>query len=528
MTDRWQRAEQRYREREGDRRYRRDERAWAEHEARARHSRAAPDDEDDWDDYDDETTVIPRYTDEDQYYAEDPGKYDDDPDYDEDPEPPPPRARTRPRRPDPDAEPARAPQRARPQRTGPRREAAKTGSGRAGERRRRSRAAERKAEERKKRRRTVWLISAVVVLLLIGGVGYGAKKFIDSMAGPEDYAGPAGPLVVVQVHPGDTARQIASTMVEKDVVKSSGAFYEAAVRNTNMSSVQPGYYALPSKSPADEAVSALLGKGSRVGNLVVSEGRLLHDQHDVNTGARKEGIYTKIAAASCVGTGPEQKCVSAEQLAAAGAGSDLSALGVPKWAESEVLAAPDRKRQLEGLIAAGTWDFDPSGTPQQILKQLISASAAGYESTGLLQSGASTGLSPYETLVAASLVEREALPQDMGKVARVIVNRLEVGQQLQFDSTVNYALDTTEVATTDADRSTRTPWNTYAMTGLPANPIAAPSLNALRAMENPEPGPWLYFVTIDMKGTTLFTQSYSEHLRNIDKAHESGILDSGR
>ncbi|SLH74857.1 secreted solute-binding protein,aminodeoxychorismate lyase-like protein [Mycobacteroides abscessus subsp. abscessus] len=145
-----------------------------------------------------------------------------------------------------------------------------------------------------------------------------------------------------------------------------------------------------------------------------------------------------------------------------------------------------------------------------------------------MQSGANTQLSPYETLIAASLVEREALPQDMPKVARVIINRLKIDQPLQFDSTVNYSLDRTEVATTDSDRATVTPWNTYAMAGLPANPIAAPSLNALRAVENPEPGNWLYFVTIDQKGTTLFTESYAEHLRNIDKAMESGILDSGR
>jgi UPF0755 protein len=158
----------------------------------------------------------------------------------------------------------------------------------------------------------------------------------------------------------------------------------------------------------------------------------------------------------------------------------------------------------------------------------VTASARSYESTGLLQSGGETKLNPYQTLIGASLVEREALPQDMPKVARVIVNRLRVNQPLQFDSTVNYALDRTEVATTDADRAKRTPWNTYAMPGLPATPISAPSLNALRAMENPEAGTWLYFVTVDKQGTTLFTDNYSEHLRNIEKARQSGILDSGR
>ncbi|WP_039825574.1 endolytic transglycosylase MltG, partial [Nocardia testacea] len=333
---------------------------------------------------------------------------------------------------------------------------------------------------------------------------------------------------VVQVKSGDTATEIASTMAEAGIVASSAAFYEAAVQDEGMNSVQPGYYAIPVHSPAADAVAALIAPGSRVGNVVVSEGRQLHDQHDVNTGARKEGIYTKIAAASCVGAEPERRCVTYEELEQAGATTDLASLGVPEWAVESVRTVPDRARQLEGLIAAGSWDFDPSGSAQDILRQLVTESARSYEATGILESGRINGLSPYETLIGASLVEREALPQDMSKVARVIVNRLDIDQPLQFDSTVNYALDKTEVATTDADRGQTTPWNTYAMPGLPATPISSPSIAALEAMEEPEPGTWLYFVTVDKQGTTLFTESYSEHLQNIELALESGILDSGR
>ncbi|WP_174188989.1 endolytic transglycosylase MltG [Nocardia barduliensis] len=490
MTDRWARAEELFRQREADRRYRRDDRAWGEHD----------DDGDDY--YDDDTTVIPRYVDDEE---------------DEPPAPPPPAPRRGGQRASATRE--QAPRRAgrdRPERSG------RSGRGK------RSRVASRKAAERKRRRRTLWIVGGFFALLFAGAVVFAGMKLVASFGPPEDYAGPAGPLVIVQVHDGDTSTQIAATMHEKGVVASTGAFIEAAVRNSNMSAVQPGFYAIPSRSPAVEAVAALVGKQSRVGNLVVSEGRLLHDQHDMSTGGRYDGIYRKIAEASCIGTGADQKCVTYEQLDAAGASLDLAALGVPAWAMQGVRDCPDRTRQLEGLIAAGTWDFDPSGTPEQILRQLVTASAKSYESTGLLQSGADTKLTPYETLVAASLVEREAKPEDMGKVARVIVNRLRVDQMLQFDSTVNYTLDRTEVATTDADRAQETAWNTYAMRGLPKTPIAAPSLNALRAMENPEVGPWLYFVTVDKQGTTLFTDDYQEHLRLIARAQRSGILDSSK
>ncbi|WP_280494474.1 endolytic transglycosylase MltG [Nocardia asiatica] len=489
MTDRWARAEELFRQREADRRYRRDDRAWGEHE-----------DGDDY--YDDDTTVIPRYVDDEE---------------DEPPAPPPPAPRRGGQRASATRE--QAPRRVKRDRSGR--------SGRSG-RGKRSRVASRKAAERKRRRRTIWIVGGVFALLFCGAVVFAGMKLVASFGPPEDYAGPSGPLVIVQVHDGDTSTQIAATMLEKGVVASTGAFIEAAVRNSNMSAVQPGFYAIPSRSPAVEAVAALVGKQSRVGNLVVSEGRLLHDQHDMSTGGRYDGIYRKIAEASCIGTGADQKCVTYEQLDAAGASLDLAALGVPAWAMQGVRDCPDRTRQLEGLIAAGTWDFDPSGTPEQILRQLVTASAKSYESTGLLQSGADTKLTPYETLVAASLVEREAKPQDMGKVARVIVNRLRVDQMLQFDSTVNYTLDRTEVATTDADRAQETAWNTYAMRGLPKTPIAAPSLNALRAMENPEVGPWLYFVTVDKQGTTLFTDDYQEHLRLIARAQRSGILDSSK
>lgn len=489
MTDRWTRAEERYRQ-NAERRYRRDDLEWD-------------------DDYEDDTTVIPRYEDE----AED-----------EEPllEPEPPR-RSPPQR-TPERVGRRQPTRAESRRGKP--SSGARGSG--GQRPRRSRMASRKAAERKRRRRNLLVIAGVFAVLFLGAVGFAGWKFMGKWNPPADFSGPQGPLVVVQVKPGDTSTQIAQTMHDKGVVESTGAFYEAAVRNDNMNQLQPGYYAIPTHSKGSEAVSALFSKDARVGNVVISEGRQLHDSTDASTNARKDGIYRKIADASCVGTGSNAKCVTYEQLDAAGANPDPAALGVPAWALDRVRTVPDRTRQLEGLIAGGTWDFDPSASPTDILKQLVTASAQSYEATGLLQSGNANGLTPYETLIGASLVEREALPQDMSKVARVILNRLKANQKLEFDSTVNYTLPSTEVATTDADRAKQTPWNTYAMTGLPATPISAPSLDAMRAMEAPAPGPWLYFVTVDKQGTTLFTDNYQEHLKNIDKARQSGILDSGR
>ncbi|MFC0449527.1 endolytic transglycosylase MltG [Rhodococcus jostii] len=370
------------------------------------------------------------------------------------------------------------------------------------------------------------LAAASVLIVLVGMVFVGGKMFFGTDA-PADYAGPGGPEVVVQVHPGDTAEQIASTLADRDVVASGSAFFNAAVQSNAMNSVQPGFYSLSTQIPAEDAVQELVDPTSRVGQMIISEGRQLHDTTDVQTGAKKKGIYTLISEASCLGDAGSEKCISYDDLNAAGAG-DLSALGVPDWAKDPVAGVPDRDRQLEGLIAAGSWDFDPTAGPVAILQRLVTESSASYEKTGILTAGNQVGLPPYKMLIAASLVEREAMPDDFSKVARVILNRLAVNQALQFDSTVNYALDTTELATTDADRAQVTPWNTYASPGLPATPISSPSIGALQAVEQPAPGDWIYFVTVDSKGTTLFTKSYDEHLANIDQALNNGILNSGR
>ena len=138
------------------------------------------------------------------------------------------------------------------------------------------------------------------------------------------------------------------------------------------------------------------------------------------------------------------------------------------------------------------------------------------------------GLSPYELITAASLIQMESPDGDFDKVARVILNRLDEPMQLQFDSTVNYDLPDQEIATTDEDRARKTAWNTYAKEGLPETPIASPSIEAIRAMENPADGTWLYFVTVDKEGNTVFSTTFEEHEAAIDESRSNGVLDSNR
>jgi UPF0755 protein len=107
-------------------------------------------------------------------------------------------------------------------------------------------------------------------------------------------------------------------------------------------------------------------------------------------------------------------------------------------------------------------------------------------------------------------------------VARVVYNRLERGMELQMDSTVHYAVGKdSEVTTTPSDRRSRSPYNTYRVTGLPPGPINSPGETALAAALHPAAGRWLYFVTVDLDtGRTRFAAGERGHHRNVQRFME--------
>ena len=385
------------------------------------------------------------------------------------------------------------------------------------------------ARVQRKRRVAVVVAVTLLVVVVVGAMFLGSKMWNSMFPGSKsDYVGDGVKDVVIQVREGDSTTAIGKTLQDQNVVATYTAFVNAAEGNSAILAIQPGYYKVRTEIPAAGAVARLADPVNRVGRLVIPEGRQLDDVEDLKTNVVTDGIFTLISNASCVDLDGDRRCISASELRDIAGTTSPKALSVPGWAMGPVLALGPDHRRLEGLIAPGTWNIDPMAQPQDILARLISVSATQYEQGGLLGTAKALNMSPYEILIVASLVQREAMPPDFSKVARVIYNRLAERRTLEFDSTVNYPLDHIEVATTDADRAQATPWNTYVRPGLPATPICSPGQLALAAAERPAPGDWLYFVTVDMKGTTLFTRDYDEHLANIEVAKSNGVLDSAR
>jgi len=387
--------------------------------------------------------------------------------------------------------------------------------------------ARRRAQQSRKRRRLV--VGAAIGLLVVVAVAVvGAKLWYTSFRSDGDYTGTGKRDVVIGIEAGDSTTAIGETLYHEGVIATVQVFLNAAHGNSAISSIQPGYYRMRTEIPAASAVASLTDPHNRVGKLVIPEGRQLDDTTDMKTNVVTPGILTLISRASCVDLDGNHRCVAQADLRAAAEKSSLAALSVPAWAIEPVTELGADHRRIEGLIAPGSFNVDPAASAESILANLISAGAQEYVQSGLVDTARSMNLSPYEILVVASLVQQEANTQDFPKVAQVIYNRLHVHQLLELDSTVNYPLGRREVATGDSDRADRTPWNTYVAQGLPATAICSPGIDALRAAEHPEPGDWLYFVTVDKSGTTLFTKDYKQHLANIELAKRNGVLDSVR
>jgi UPF0755 protein len=396
-------------------------------------------------------------------------------------------------------------------------------------RRKASRVARNRAERGRKRRRYTGRIAAGVLVVIMVVVVFVGTRLCNTVFGNgDDYTGNGKHDIVIQVQDGDSTTAVGETLHNQGVVATVRAFVNAAHGNSKINSIQPGFYRMRTEIPAAKAVARLADPNSRVGRLVIPEGRQLDDTTDMKTNVVNPGILTLISRATCVDLDGNKRCVSVDDLRAAASNSPPGALSVPAWAVEPVTELGKDHRRLEGLIAPGTFNVDPSASAETVLGDLISAGAAEYTKSGLVDTAQSMHLSPYDILVVASLVQQEANSQDFPKVAQVIYNRLQAHHTLEFDSTVNYPLDRREVATTDADRAQKTPWNTYVSQGLPATAICSPGVDALRAAEHPEPGDWLYFVTIDTQGTTLFTRDYKQHLANIELAKHNGVLDSAR
>jgi peptidoglycan lytic transglycosylase G len=174
---------------------------------------------------------------------------------------------------------------------------------------------------------------------------------------------------------------------------------------------------------------------------------------------------------------------------------------------------------LEGFLFPDTYFFRPGATASDAINKMLANFDAKLPADYRAAAGAH-GLNVYQAITVASLVEREAVVDDERPlIASVILNRLAIGQPLEIDATVQYALGTPgnwwpSVNGLDFHAIANL-YNTYTVAGLPPGPIANPGLRSILAAAHPADTKYLYYRALcDGSGRHAFAATYEEHLAN--------------
>ena len=334
----------------------------------------------------------------------------------------------------------------------------------------------------------------VLVLAIIGTLGYiGYTKGIAWLnsrpSAAADYPGPGQDDVTVTIPYGAGARTMGAILVEKDVVQSVQAFVNAANADTiTFSKISYGVHQMQTKMSAAEALDAL-----------ADPARLVTNQVTIIDGLTYQQTFKAIS---------DKTGISMDDLQALA--DDPSGLGLPDWADNKI----------EGFLFPDTYRYDDNTTAQSLLKKMVGQFNSVIVDLDFVNKAQAEGLTPYQALVLASIIEKEGAdnPEYAQDIAQVFMNRLAKNMLLQSDATVAYAIGGTngKVTTSDADRATDSPYNTYKYAGLPPGPISSPGRVALSAAVNPSQGNYLFFCVVDLdSGEIKFAATSAEHDANV-------------
>ena len=198
---------------------------------------------------------------------------------------------------------------------------------------------------------------------------------------------------------------------------------------------------------------------------------------------------------------------------------------------------PDVIYKAEGFIYPSTYLFTDGMTEKDMLATMVKEfnTQINHEKIGDAAEKADMQLRDIVTI--ASMVELEAVfKEEQPRIAGVFLRRLQIYMPIQSDTTIQYILGAQKEEITFADTEIQNPYNTYVNAGLPADteiqnpyntyvnaglppgPIGSPSLDAIKAVLNPEQTDYLYFVA-DKDGHHRFTRTYDEHLQEIENIH---------
>ena len=288
---------------------------------------------------------------------------------------------------------------------------------------------------------------------------------------------------LVTVAEGATVDQIADQLEKAGLIKSAWAFKLYVSSKQVRGDLQAGTYALAPSQSVAQIVAQL------------THGKVATDTVTILPGQRLDQIKT-----SLINDGFSESDVTA-------------ALDASQYASNAALVDKPAGASLEGYIFPDTFEKDGNTTAKDIVTQSLTAMEKQL-TPDIRAAFAKQGISTYQGLILASMVEKEASRQsDREQVAQVFLYRLKQGMTLGSDVTAFYG---SQLAGKGNTTTYDTPYNTLIYKGLPPTPISNVSASSIKAVVYPAAGVFVYFVAGD-DGTVHFSHTLEEHEALIDQ-----------
>jgi len=325
---------------------------------------------------------------------------------------------------------------------------------------------------------------ALLALLVAAALAYGVITVF------QPFHGAAGAPVRVEIPSGAGADDVGERLAAAGVVDSGTIFSLRATLAGKRGGLRSGSYALERNMTYGAVIDALSAApaAAKEGAITVTipEGRSRREIASIAKDAGVNGDYLRASRRFAGALSPYR------------------------------YRAPKRTRKLEGFLFPDTYELKRGATARELVEKQLGTFREKFATVDLRNTRAKK-LTPYDVLVIASMVEREArIPRERKLIAAVIYNRLKDGTPLGIDATVRYIFNKPSGALTSSELASDSPYNTRKRANLPPTPIGNPGLASIVAAANPARVGSRYFVVKPGScGEHAFASSLARHERNV-------------
>ena len=303
---------------------------------------------------------------------------------------------------------------------------------------------------------------------------------------------------IIEVPPGASFGAITNMLVKEDIIRGRRAFTLLASMRGVKRNIKAGEYELSGASTPAEILDTLTSGAVHYKKVTFPEGYSIKDMAIV---LRSEDA------------------TRAEEFLRLTMDRDFAALVL----KENGLTAGAKGSTLEGYLFPDTYSTARTMKAETIIRMMVARFKEVYERertlflADALGSKEALGFSTNEIVTLASIIEKETgVVEEMPRISAIFHNRLRKGYRLQSDPTTIYGIKDFDGNLTRKHLKEKTPYNTYAIYGLPPGPIASPGSSAIRAALNPASEDYLYFVSRN-DGTHKFSRTLAEHNRAVDR-----------